>query len=62
MPGCPQVGSQFWVDNPALAAPAGLRLYFAGEATRTDFPSTVHGAFLSGNTAAGQIIAKQSQL
>ncbi len=59
---CDQVGSHFWVDGPALAAPANLRLYFAGEATRTDFPATVHGAYLSGATAANAILAKKAQL
>jgi len=57
-----QVGSHYWVDRPALAAPAGLRLYFAGEATRTDFPATVHGAYLSGITAANAINGKKAQL
>lgn len=57
-----KVGSHYWVDRPALAAPAGLRLYFAGEATRTDFPATVHGAYLSGITAANAINGKKAQL
>ena len=38
-----------------MARPAGERLFFAGEATHSRFPSTVHGAFLSGQRAARQI-------
>jgi monoamine oxidase len=39
-----------------LAAPVGDRLFFAGEATRVDHPSTVHGAYLSGLAAAQAIL------
>lgn len=35
-------------DRDTLAEPVGTRLFFAGEATYSDFPSTVHGAYLSG--------------
>lgn len=35
-------------DHDLLAAPVGRRLFFAGEATHRRFPSTVHGAYLSG--------------
>ena len=38
-----------------MSRPVGDRLYFAGEATHTRFPSTVHGALLSGRRAARQI-------
>ena len=38
-----------------MARPVGERLFFAGEATHTRFPSTVHGALLSGRRAARQI-------
>ncbi len=38
-----------------MAAPVGERLFFAGEATHSRFPSTVHGALLSGRRAARQI-------
>lgn len=38
-----------------LARPVDDRLFFAGEATSTDYPSTVHGAYLSGQKAANQI-------
>lgn len=40
-----------------LAEPVNGRLFFAGEATHRTYPSTVHGAFLSGQRAARQIIA-----
>lgn len=38
-----------------LAAPIGQRLFFAGEATSREYPSTVHGAFLSGIREADRI-------
>ncbi|NJN20451.1 MAG: NAD(P)-binding protein [Leptolyngbya sp. RL_3_1] len=38
-----------------LAAPIGDRLFFAGEATHSDYPSTVHGAYLSGQREAERI-------
>lgn len=40
----------------ALAAPIDGRLYFAGEATERDWFSTVHGAYLSGQRAAREIL------
>jgi monoamine oxidase len=36
------------------------RLLFAGEATSRDYPSTVHGALLTGRAAAGMILAPGS--
>jgi hypothetical protein len=39
-------------DTAALAAPVSNVLFWAGEATRRDYPSTVHGAYLSGQAAA----------
>ena len=39
-----------------LAAPIGP-LFFAGEATSSDYSSTVHGALLSGRRAAAEILA-----
>ncbi|MDE0653682.1 MAG: FAD-dependent oxidoreductase [bacterium] len=38
-----------------LARPVGERLFLAGEATHDRYPSTVHGALLSGRRAARQI-------
>jgi polyamine oxidase len=43
-------------DRDALAAPIGRRLILAGEATSRRFPSTVHGAWLSGVAAAERLI------
>lgn len=43
-------------DRATLAEPIEDRLFFAGEATRTDHPSTVHGAYLSGLAAARAIL------
>lgn len=42
-------------DRAQLAQPVTERLVFAGEATEPDYPSTVHGAILSGRRAADQI-------
>ncbi|MEM6784258.1 MAG: NAD(P)/FAD-dependent oxidoreductase [Bacteroidota bacterium] len=41
----------------ALGSPVGDRLFFAGEATSTDYPSTVHGAYLSGQREADRLMA-----
>ncbi|MBK9178045.1 MAG: FAD-dependent oxidoreductase [Acidimicrobiales bacterium] len=43
-------------DRARLAEPVDATLFFAGEATSTDFPSTVHGALLAGQRAAEQVI------
>ena len=48
------VGASF-ESYRAMARPAGERVFFAGEATHSRFPSTVHGAFLSGQRVARQI-------
>ena len=47
-------------DITTLAAPVGKSLFFAGEATNADYPSTVHGAYLSGAREARNIIAAAS--
>ena len=39
-------------DRQALAKPMSDRLFWAGEATSTDYPATVHGALISGRQAA----------
>ncbi len=44
-------------DRTTLAEPVGDRLFFAGEATSADYASTVHGALLSGQRVAEQIVA-----
>lgn len=43
-------------DRVALAESVADRLFFAGEATHESYPATVHGALLSGQDAAQQII------
>jgi len=40
-----------------LAAPLGQQVFFAGEATATDYFGTAHGAFLSGVAAATMLLA-----
>jgi monoamine oxidase len=45
-------------DYQTLAEPVAGRVMFAGEATNAEFPSTVHGAYLSGIRAAGQIVGE----
>ncbi|WGD37915.1 NAD(P)/FAD-dependent oxidoreductase [Lysinibacter sp. HNR] len=44
-------------DRVALTRPIGERVYLAGEATDQDYPSTVHGAWISGLRAAQQLTA-----
>lgn len=48
-------------DIEALAAPVGSTLFFAGEATHIDYPATVHGAWLSGQRAAEELLAARYQ-
>ena len=43
-----------------LARPMADRLFFAGEATHREYPSTVHGAYLSGERAASEVIVASS--
>jgi monoamine oxidase len=43
-------------DRAQLGTPVDERLFFAGEATATDFPATVHGALLSGRRAAQEVL------
>lgn len=43
-------------DRRALAEPVADTLFFAGEATSVDYPSTVHGAYLSGLREARRIL------
>ncbi len=43
-------------DYDVLAQPLGKRLFFAGEHTQRDHLATVHGAYLSGERAADEIL------
>ncbi len=43
-------------ERAILGKPVGKHLYFAGEHTNPDQPSTVHGAYISGISAAKKII------
>ncbi len=43
-------------DFRTLAQPAHDRFFFAGDGTNEKYPSTVHGAFLSGQRAASEVI------
>jgi len=44
-------------DYDSLATSVGGKLFFAGEATHRKYPSTVHGAWLSGRRAATEILS-----
>ena len=46
-------------DYKTLAAPVANKLFFAGEATSSTDPSTVHGAYMSGIAAAELILRQQ---
>jgi monoamine oxidase len=48
-------------DRKTLAESVSDVLFFAGEATSSDYPATVHGAFLSGIQAAENITSEFSQ-
>jgi len=43
-------------DYRTLARPLGDQIFFAGEATHATYPGTVHGAYLSGERAAREIM------
>lgn len=45
-------------DRDILAEPLGDRLFFAGEATSRNYPSTVHGAYLSGIREAKRLLKR----
>ena len=44
-------------DRRALVQPESQRLFFAGEAQSDLYPGTVHGAYMSGQAAAREILA-----
>ena len=43
-------------DRDALGAPVSARLILAGEAANSRYPSTVHGAWMSGEAAADRLL------
>uniref|UniRef100_A0A7S1J4X5 PHD-type domain-containing protein n=1 Tax=Eutreptiella gymnastica TaxID=73025 RepID=A0A7S1J4X5_9EUGL len=47
-------------DISALAEPVGSQLFFAGEATCADCPSSAHGAYVSGRRVSCQVVAHLS--
>eukprot|EP00775_Hariotina_reticulata_P006150 gene6150-6387_t len=51
------VGSSGAADYEAMATPLGHRVFFAGEATTSRYPATMHGAFTTGLRDAGRIMA-----
>jgi monoamine oxidase len=53
-------GASF-ADYRTLAKPLGERIFFAGEATHATYPGTVHGAYLSGERAANEIVGLQTE-
>ena len=55
------VGSDGLDDRAALAEPVSPVLFFAGEATDSSWPSTVHGAYQSGQAAAAKAAAANPQ-
>lgn len=44
-------------DHAALSRPVAGRIFFAGEAATTEYPSYAHGALLGGRRAAREILA-----
>ncbi|MFO0612636.1 MAG: FAD-dependent oxidoreductase [Polyangiaceae bacterium] len=44
-------------DRESLAQPVAERLFFAGEATESDYPATVTGALLSGRREAARVLS-----
>ena len=54
----PGIGSSN-TDRDTLAEPIADRLFFAGEATIRNYSATVHGAYLSGHSAAEQILHRE---
>jgi len=49
-------------DRAILAAPVDGRLFFAGEATSSEFFSTAHGAYESGVRAANEVASSLGQV
>lgn len=51
-------GTPYWVREELGKAVIKGRILLAGEYTATDYPSTVHGAYLSGERAARRLMGK----
>jgi monoamine oxidase len=47
-------------DRATLSRPISPQLHFAGEATSTSYPGTVHGAYLSGRQTAQRLLQQWS--
>jgi len=50
------IGRPYELLEEALAAVEHTRLHFAGEATSVESAATVHGAWLSGQRAAAEVL------
>jgi len=50
------VGSKQPYDRKNIGSPIDNKIFFAGEATSSLYPATVHGAYLSGLEAFNQIL------
>lgn len=55
------VGSANPADYEVMAHSVGGRLFFAGEATSTRYPATMHGAFATGIREAANVMAMLAQ-
>lgn len=51
-------GTPYWVREELGKAVIKDRIVLAGEYTATDYPATVHGAYLSGERAARRLLAR----
>jgi polyamine oxidase len=51
-------GTPYWVREELGKAVINGRILLAGEYTATDYPSTVHGAYLSGERAARRLLGR----
>jgi monoamine oxidase len=52
-----KVGSDFYYDRNNIMRKVDDKIWFAGEATSVKYPSTTHGALLSGIEAAQNILS-----
>ncbi|HPE12065.1 MAG: FAD-dependent oxidoreductase [Actinobacteria bacterium] len=54
-------GTPYWVREELGKAVIEGRIILGGEYTATDYPATVHGAYMSGQRAANRLLAKLPQ-